>query len=289
MQYDPQKLCRCETPYSVNTEYGSNYFINLEKGFVRHHDGQADLTAEQVEMIRETVEEIMRGEDKSLDFSVQYLTADSANSALRATVLRVPEELAALTDLASMEECANYDENFFKKNNLIAILVREGSLSIEHTVTDVIRKGDGSLMVLIDSDVPVMLLPATKESYILVRIDSADLPNYGEVPITVGLYDRMTFDYESMMELYRPNEDYTVKTEGFQNTDEAEMADERAVIERAALECEREYVAAYVAYDKKSETWCVSFLEEGKDSAYENVYIGADGVTKAIVYWKSAE
>lgn len=48
-------ICRCPVEYIVDTEFGENYGINLSEGFVRHDEGQTDLTQEQIELIREII------------------------------------------------------------------------------------------------------------------------------------------------------------------------------------------------------------------------------------------
>lgn len=49
-------MCRCPTEYTVDTEFGENYGINLTKGFVRYEDCQVVLTAEQAELIKEILD-----------------------------------------------------------------------------------------------------------------------------------------------------------------------------------------------------------------------------------------
>lgn len=49
-------ICRCLPEYTVNTEFGEDYGINLTDGYVRHDGGQANLTAEQVEEIQTIID-----------------------------------------------------------------------------------------------------------------------------------------------------------------------------------------------------------------------------------------
>ena len=53
LKYDPTKVCRCLPEFTVTTELGGPYGVNLSQGYARCSDGQADLTAEQVELIRQ--------------------------------------------------------------------------------------------------------------------------------------------------------------------------------------------------------------------------------------------
>lgn len=52
LAYDPDRVCRCMTEFTVDTEFGTTYGVNLTESFARCEAGQADLTAEQVEAIR---------------------------------------------------------------------------------------------------------------------------------------------------------------------------------------------------------------------------------------------
>lgn len=45
-------VCRCLPEYTVDTEFGEGYGVNLSEGYARYGEGQADLTAEQVELIQ---------------------------------------------------------------------------------------------------------------------------------------------------------------------------------------------------------------------------------------------
>lgn len=62
LQYDAQKCCVCEAELYVDTEWENGYEINLTKGFVRSADGQADLTQEQTDQIREVLRKLESGE-----------------------------------------------------------------------------------------------------------------------------------------------------------------------------------------------------------------------------------
>lgn len=53
LAYDPEQICRCMTEFAVDTEFGNGYGVNLSESFVRCGAGQAALTAEQAETIRD--------------------------------------------------------------------------------------------------------------------------------------------------------------------------------------------------------------------------------------------
>lgn len=55
LDYDQNKVCRCLTEYTVDTEFGMGYGLNLSEFYARCEKGQADLTAGQVERIREII------------------------------------------------------------------------------------------------------------------------------------------------------------------------------------------------------------------------------------------
>ena len=52
LAYDPNSVCRCLPEFTVNTEFGDGYGVNLTEHYVRCEDGQAPLTAEQAETIQ---------------------------------------------------------------------------------------------------------------------------------------------------------------------------------------------------------------------------------------------
>ena len=56
LKYDPTRVCRCASEFSAETEFGGPYEVNLEQGFARCEEDQVDLTADQVELIRQVLE-----------------------------------------------------------------------------------------------------------------------------------------------------------------------------------------------------------------------------------------
>lgn len=55
LDYDKNKLCRCLSEYCADTELTVGYRISLSDGFVRCYKGQADLTEEQLEKVKEII------------------------------------------------------------------------------------------------------------------------------------------------------------------------------------------------------------------------------------------
>lgn len=56
LAYDPEKVCDYLPEYTVDTEFGKGYGINLTEGYVRCEKGQADLTAGQIGQISAIIE-----------------------------------------------------------------------------------------------------------------------------------------------------------------------------------------------------------------------------------------
>ena len=56
LKYDPMHVCRCAPEFTVKTESGDPYGVNLNLGYVRCDEGQADLTPDQIEMIQQILD-----------------------------------------------------------------------------------------------------------------------------------------------------------------------------------------------------------------------------------------
>lgn len=75
LDYKPEKVCRCLPQYTVDTEFGS-YGISLTDSYARCENGQADLTPEQIE----TIKEIIDWATKTSDISCLPETHKSASA-----------------------------------------------------------------------------------------------------------------------------------------------------------------------------------------------------------------
>ncbi len=53
LDYDPQKVCKCLPEYTVDTEFHKGYGLNLSEGYARCDKGQAELTGEQINKLRD--------------------------------------------------------------------------------------------------------------------------------------------------------------------------------------------------------------------------------------------
>lgn len=56
LAYDPHRVCRCLPEFTVDTEFGDGFGVNLTGSYVRCETGQASLTEEQTEAIRGILE-----------------------------------------------------------------------------------------------------------------------------------------------------------------------------------------------------------------------------------------
>lgn len=56
LNYDPMRICRCRPEYTVDTEFGKDYGINLTAGYARCEKGQADLTQAQIDTIAQIIQ-----------------------------------------------------------------------------------------------------------------------------------------------------------------------------------------------------------------------------------------
>jgi len=58
LNYDPAQVCRCMTDITVDTETLTGIRINLGEAFARCEKGQAALTEDQVQVIRQIIEKL---------------------------------------------------------------------------------------------------------------------------------------------------------------------------------------------------------------------------------------
>ena len=56
LPYDPAETCCCVAEFTVDTEMGQGYQVNLTEYFVRHDAGQGSLTEEQAAALRAIIE-----------------------------------------------------------------------------------------------------------------------------------------------------------------------------------------------------------------------------------------
>ena len=56
LKYDPMKICCCIPEFTVKTEFGEPYDVNLTLGYARCEEGQANLTVEQINLIQKILD-----------------------------------------------------------------------------------------------------------------------------------------------------------------------------------------------------------------------------------------
>lgn len=52
LPYNPDNLCDCMAEFTVKTEFGGPYGVNLSEGYARCEEGQSALTDEQIDKIQ---------------------------------------------------------------------------------------------------------------------------------------------------------------------------------------------------------------------------------------------
>lgn len=55
LDYSEDALCDCEAEYTVDTEFGLGYEVNLTQSFARFDGGQASLTEDQIKEVRKII------------------------------------------------------------------------------------------------------------------------------------------------------------------------------------------------------------------------------------------
>lgn len=66
-------VCRCAPEYTVNTEFGTGYGINLTQCYARYDGGQCDLTEEQVEQLQKIIDWALEQPEGELSINLQGL------------------------------------------------------------------------------------------------------------------------------------------------------------------------------------------------------------------------
>ncbi|MBR4072496.1 MAG: hypothetical protein IKK24_01020, partial [Clostridia bacterium] len=79
LDYDKNKLCKCLPEYKVDTEFGTGYGINITSGYARCDKGQADLTKEQIDKLKQIIlwakdKAGVKSKKSSFEFSITWNT-----------------------------------------------------------------------------------------------------------------------------------------------------------------------------------------------------------------------
>ncbi len=59
LDYSPHKVCRCLPQYKLKTDFGE-FGIHLSEGYARCEEGQADLTTEQIQTLRQIINNLKK-------------------------------------------------------------------------------------------------------------------------------------------------------------------------------------------------------------------------------------
>lgn len=96
------------------------------------------------------------------------------------------EKVYSDTTVGWLDAIEKYDEEYFKANDLIMMVLEEGSGSIRHEVKSVIKNPDGSFAVDIKRDVPEIGTDDMAEWHIFLEIDCGKINPLTKVDITIG-------------------------------------------------------------------------------------------------------
>ena len=176
LDYDKSKLCKCLPEYTVDTEFGTGYGINLTEGYARCAKGQADLTQEQIDELKEiilwakdrmfdvsdyekTISYAGWSEDTKIFFGCLNFEQMSFSSVQHIPIFKINTQKDledfktnygdVLTmnhgydEIPSFEDAtAKYDENFFENNSLFIVYVTANSGSYRFDVESVYCDND---------------------------------------------------------------------------------------------------------------------------------------------------
>lgn len=122
LPYDPQAVCRCMTEYSATIEWKiADYGINLTEGFARCETGQATLTDEQIDTLRDIIERAR--ENATAD-------EDGETVSFVATVVELHDTWVMVEPLDTEDERHSCDRITFSTAELADIGATVGSVVI---------------------------------------------------------------------------------------------------------------------------------------------------------------
>lgn len=90
------------------------------------------------------------------------------------------------TTIGFSNACDKYDDAYFEENTLVLVLLEEGSGSVRHSVTNVTKADDGTLVIAIERIMPEVGTCDMAEWHILIELDSS-IGVFDESDITVLL------------------------------------------------------------------------------------------------------
>lgn len=78
LTYDPQQVCDCVHEFTIDTEFGSNYRVNLSEGYVRYGNGQASLNREEIQTIQGILDWAKNGMHNNKNYTDFWLDKETA-------------------------------------------------------------------------------------------------------------------------------------------------------------------------------------------------------------------
>lgn len=112
----------------------------------------------------------IKGED--IPFEARVIKTGSYTSGKEFPTIGLFRSVKDLGSIDTIDYGSKYDEEFFKTKSLIVIQLREGSGSIRHEVTKVVKNGD-QITVQIKVTVPEFGTADMAEWAVLVEVDNA--------------------------------------------------------------------------------------------------------------------
>lgn len=152
LHYDPAMLCSCLPEITIDTELGTGYAISLTDHFVRHDGGQAALTIEQAEVLKQAIEDSLPSLDE-LSYSTHQVITPSLegyHSDHSVTLITSRQELEVywatfaqrydFSDMTFICDTYGYDDSWFEKNDLLLNVVHSRT-GVTYDVTAITNAG----------------------------------------------------------------------------------------------------------------------------------------------------
>lgn len=144
--------------------------------------GEADtvVPGEGDKMIKDKFKESLKGKGiyigdikgEDIPFEARVIKTGSYTSGKEFPTIGLFRSVKDLGSIDTIDYGSKYDEEFFKTKSLIVIQLREGSGSIRHEVTKVVKNGD-QITVQIKVTVPEFGTADMAEWAVLVEVDNA--------------------------------------------------------------------------------------------------------------------
>lgn len=146
---------------------------------------------------------LFSGCDKKYGFSAQYIRTDKSTSEAKHNSLILINSSQKLQEyydgnleiyqftrphdniMSFKEAIRKYDDEFFEKNILIVIVLTEGSGSIRHEVTSIV-KNDDKIVININRKSPMLQTDDIATWHILLELKKGEIPESSEFSLNVN-------------------------------------------------------------------------------------------------------